>query len=152
MVDTRRAGVEDAAELIRLRTVMLEATGPWLAPGADILRRQLSDPADLVAAFVVDRPDGSGLAACAVGAIDERLPGPNDPTGLRGYVYNVATDPEYRRRGYSRACMGALLSWYGRRGVAAVDLRASPEGEPLYAALGFRRTAQPAMRRISPGR
>jgi GNAT superfamily N-acetyltransferase len=93
-----------------------------------------------------------GASACAVGAIDERLPGPRDPTGMRGYVYNVVTDPEYRRRGYSRACMAALLDWYGRRGVTCVDLRASPEGESVYTALGFRRTADPAMRRLSPGR
>ncbi|MEU7907307.1 GNAT family N-acetyltransferase [Actinoplanes sp. NPDC049118] len=152
MIDIRRAGAGDAGELMRLRTVMLEATGPWLEPGTAILRRRLGDPEDLLAAFVVDRPDGAGLAACAVGAIDERLPGPGDPTGLRGYVYNVATDPGYRRRGYSRACMAALLRWYDRRGVTAVDLRASPEAEPLYHALGFRRTGHPAMRRLSPGR
>jgi GNAT superfamily N-acetyltransferase len=152
MIDPRRAGADDAEELLRLRTVMLETTGPWLAAGAAILRRQLGDPSDLVAAYVLDRPDGPGLAACVVGAIDERLPGPHDPTGLRGYVYNVATDPRYRRRGYSRACMVGLLRWYGRRGVTAVDLRATPDGEPLYASLGFRRTKDPAMRLLSPGR
>jgi len=112
----------------------------------------LTDPADLLAAFVVDKPGEPGLAACVVGAIDQRLPGPNDPTGLRGYVYNVATDPEHRRRGYSRACMTALLDWYARRGIGAVDLRASAEGEPLYAALGFDRTRDPAMRLFIPAR
>ena len=105
-----------------------------------------------MAAFVADRPDGSGLAACAVGAIDQRLPGPNDPTGLRGYVLNVATDPAYRRRGLSRACLNAVLEWFGQRGVRAIDLRASAEGEPLYASLGFVRTREPGMRLISPAR
>jgi GNAT superfamily N-acetyltransferase len=159
MVDTRRAGGDDADELMRLRTVMLDsmrpgevAAGPWRAAGAAILRRQLGDPADRLAAFVVDRPDGPGLAACVVGAIDERLPGPSDPTGLRGYVYNVATDPAYRRRGYSRACMVALIDWYAGRGITAVDLRASREAEPIYTALGFKRTTDPAMRLFIPGR
>ena len=72
-----------------------------------------------------------------LGQVDQRLPGPSDPTGLRGYVYNVATDPAYRRRGLSRACMTALLEWFARSGAEVVDLRASPEGEPLYASLGF---------------
>ena len=100
----------------------------------------------------MDRPDGPGLAACVVGAVDQRQPGPRDTSGLRGYVYNVATDVAYRRRGFSRACMTALLDWYARRGITAVDLRASADGEPLYASLGFARTRDPAMRRISPAR
>jgi ribosomal protein S18 acetylase RimI-like enzyme len=94
-------------------------------------------------------PGDSGLVACVVGAIDERLPGPHNPTGWRGYVYNVATDPAYRRRGFSRACMQALLEWFAERGVGSVDLRASPDGEPLYTSLGFARTRDPAMRRVS---
>jgi GNAT superfamily N-acetyltransferase len=79
----------------------------------------------------------------------QRLPGPNDPTGLRGYVYNVATDAAYRRRGFSRACLRGLLDWFDDHGVGTVDLRASRDGEPLYASLGFVRTRDPAMRRVS---
>jgi len=140
---------------MRLRTVMMAGMpggrpapdGPWLTAGAELLRRQLADPADRVAAFVVDSPEG--LASCVVGAIDERLPAPHNPSPLRGYVYNVATDSAYRRRGFSRACMRALLAWFDDRGVKTVDLRASPDGEPLYTALGFSRTREPAMRWIS---
>ncbi|MFI7599711.1 GNAT family N-acetyltransferase [Actinoplanes sp. NPDC049681] len=153
MIDVRQAVPEDARELIRLRKVMLDSmgddpapSGEWERTGVTILERQLSGRDGMLAAFVVDRPDGTGLAVCVVGAVDQRLPNPRDPTGLRGYVYNVATDAAYRRRGYSRACMNALIDWYATRGVSAVDLRASAEGEPLYAALGFRRTDEPAMR------
>jgi GNAT superfamily N-acetyltransferase len=159
MIDTRRAGVGDAAELLRLRSVMLQAVRPggpdprsWIEPGIEVVRRLLDPGNRAMAAFVVDKPDGAGLAACVVGTIDQRLPGPNDPTGLRGYVLNVATDPGYRRRGFSRACMVALLDWYAQQGITAVDLRASAEGEPLYAALGFVRNREPGMRLIIPGR
>ncbi|AGL19464.1 GNAT family N-acetyltransferase [Actinoplanes sp. N902-109] len=149
MTTARPATAEDAPELIRLRAVMLRSMGdavpdgPWQQTGLELLRTGLGDT---LAAFVVDRPAGPGLAACAVGAVDQRLPGPSNPTGLRGYVYNVATDPEYRRRGYSRACMTALIDWYAGRGIRGIDLRASPDGLPLYESLGFRRTADPAMR------
>jgi ribosomal protein S18 acetylase RimI-like enzyme len=158
MNEVRRAKPEDAEELMRLRMVMLAGMpgatppepGPWLEAGADVLRRQLADPAERLAAFVVDAPDG--LAACVVGAIDERLPGPGGSSRWRGYIYNVATDPAFRRRGFSRACMQALLSWFAERGVEVVDLRASPDGEPLYTSLGFVRTKDPAMRRINAAR
>jgi len=153
MVDIRRAGPGDAEELMRLRGVMLAGmsgapavTGDWQRAGAEMLRTQLAGAEPSVAAFVADKGDEPGLAACVLGVVDQRLPGPNNPTGIRGYVYNVATDPAYRRRGLSRACMTALLEWFAQRGADVVDLRASPEGEPLYASLGFSRTADPAMR------
>jgi ribosomal protein S18 acetylase RimI-like enzyme len=147
MIDVRRAGPGDAEELMRLRAVMLgSGPGDWQRTGAELLRTQLVTEERTLAAFVADKGDEPGLAACVLGQVDQRLPGPNDPTGRRGYVYNVATDPAYRRRGLSRACMTALLEWFARSGAGVVDLRASPEGEPLYASLGFVRTADPAMR------
>ncbi|MEV6596008.1 GNAT family N-acetyltransferase [Actinoplanes sp. NPDC051346] len=157
MINARQATPADAGELMRLRKVMLDSmrpdpapSGDWERTGAAVLSQQLGDPAGMLAAFVVDRPDGTGLAACVVGAVDQRLPNPGDPTGLRGYVYNVATDPAHRRRGYSRACMIALIGWYATRGVSVVDLRATRDGEPLYTDLGFHRTDDPAMRLYVP--
>jgi ribosomal protein S18 acetylase RimI-like enzyme len=158
MIDVRRATPADADELMRLRVVMMSGMpgasppepGPWLEAGADLLRRRLAEPAAGLAAFVVDGE--KGLAACVVGVIEERLPGPRGPNPFKGYVFNVATDPAYRRRGYSRACMRALLGWFAERDVPIVDLRASPDGEPLYASLGFARTKDPAMRFVMPRR
>jgi hypothetical protein len=46
--------------------------------------------------------------------------------------------------------MRALLAWYRDHGVSHVDLRASRQGEPLYQALGFVRTRDPAMRLVFP--
>ena len=153
MVEVRRAGPADAGGLMELRGVMLGSVtdgtpvgGDWQRTGAAMLRERLAAAAPAMAAFVVQRIGEAGLAACAVGHVDQRLPGPSDPAGLRGYVSNVVTDPAYRRRGFSRACMTALLEWFAERGVRMVDLRASPEGEPLYASLGFVRTPDPAMR------
>ncbi len=155
MIEVRRGTVDDADELMRLRVVMLTgvsgaapAPGPWQRTGV----RLLADPSCAMTAFVVDDPDRPGrLAACVLGTVEQRLPGPRNPTGRVGYVFNVATDPDCRRRGYSRACLKALLDWYAEQGVTAVDLRASTAGEPLYASLGFRRVTEPNMRLSLPG-
>jgi GNAT superfamily N-acetyltransferase len=152
-MSARPAIPDDADELVRLRAVMLQTFGnpatwndDWRPFSRESLRRRLTGPDSSMAAFVVDRPDGSGLAACAVGIIEERLGNPSNPAGLVGYVFNVSTDPSHRRRGYARACMEALLEWFRSRGVGLVDLRASADGEPLYSDLGFTRTPDPAMR------
>ncbi|MFC7533671.1 GNAT family N-acetyltransferase [Actinoplanes sp. GCM10030250] len=148
----RRAREDDAAELVRLRAVMLRTfagadwTDDWCEPTRKSLARRLPEPSPTLVAFVVERPDGTGLAACAVGVVEERLGSPGNPEGLAGYVFSVSTDTDMRRRGYSRACMTALLDWFRERGVRTVDLRASVEGESLYESLGFRRTPDPAMR------
>lgn len=55
------------------------------------------------------------------------------------WVGMVLVHPEYRRRGIGRALLEGALEYLGRRGVACVGLDATPLGEPVYAALGFRR-------------
>jgi GNAT superfamily N-acetyltransferase len=168
----RRATATDAPELVRLRRMMLaEVDGAepapveWLATTEATLRQRLCDGDPMLAAFVIDkpeqpdqpdeqdrqdeqdRPDGRrAVAACAVGIVLDLLPSPGNASGQVGYVMNVATDPAYRRRGYSRACVQALVDWFAGRGVLTVDLRASSEGEPLYRDLGFRPMTWPGMR------
>ncbi|MFI9587472.1 GNAT family N-acetyltransferase [Streptomyces sp. NPDC052236] len=148
----RRATPADAEELVRLRKVMLDACkGPdpdvsWQPTTVEILRKRLADPDGDLAAFVVDRPGGGGPGACAVGTIEHRLGSPGNPTGTSGYVFSVATHPDQRRLGHSRACMEALLDWFRERGVVRIDLSASADAEQLYASLGFARSPDPAMR------
>ncbi|MEV4343867.1 GNAT family N-acetyltransferase [Actinoplanes sp. NPDC049596] len=151
-MSVRQARPGDAVELVRLRAMMLQGLersvawdDEWREPARQTLVDRLADPESTLTAFVVDK-EGGGLAACAVGTIEQRLGGPSDPEGRVGYVFSVVTEPAERRRGHSRACLTALLDWFRARGVHRVDLRASSEGEPLYESLGFRRTRDPAMR------
>ncbi|GAB3808527.1 GNAT family N-acetyltransferase [Micromonospora zhanjiangensis] len=159
MIEVRAAGPDDAAELVRLRGVLLTRTGgrapapgEWQRLAAQTLRERLAGPDTdaTMAAYVVDAPDRPGaLVACAVGTIESRLGGPENPSGRVGYLFNVATDPGHRRRGYARACVAELLSWYRRRDVRKIDLSATAEAEPLYRSLGFTRRSEPAMRLTS---
>lgn len=87
--------------------------------------------------FVIDALDGNGLAASAIGAVDERLPSERNPSGRSGYVYGVCTEKRYRRRGYSRLVMEALIDWYAEQGIPRIELHASEFGEGLYRDLGF---------------
>ena len=118
----------------------------WQQDAIAALRKHLSEPDGTMTAFVVDMPDAPGLASCAIGVVDTRLPSPHNPTGESGYVMSVATDPAYRRRGYSRACMRALLGWFGEHRVTSVMLNASADGQPLYTELGFAFSGDPMMR------
>jgi GNAT superfamily N-acetyltransferase len=157
MVEARRCGAQDASELIRLREMLLtelSGGGPaaraWQSAAEATLRHHLASADGTWAAFAVDQSSAHRLAACALGVIEQRLGSPANPSGRVGCVFNVVTDPAYRRRGYARTCMRALLAWYRERGVRCVDLRATKQAEPIYEDLGFLRTADPAMRLLLP--
>jgi GNAT superfamily N-acetyltransferase len=152
MVDVRRAVKDDIEELVRLRALLVEDLGGeffnpsgadagWRERCAVMLEEQLT-AADM-RILVVDGNDG--LAACGVGTIERRLPGPHLPSGWVGFVLNVVTDPGYRRRGYSRAIMQGLLDWFRESGVSRVDLHASSQSEPLYRSLGFDNHPDPSL-------
>ena len=145
----RRAVPGDEGEIIRLRHQMALAVFGTAPPPEDdpnhvaALKKTRTwlegGDAAGTACFVIDAPDADvpGLAASAIGAIDERLPSDRNPSGRSGYVYGVCTDGRYRRRGYSRLVMQALIDWYTAQGVPRIELHASEHGEALYRELGF---------------
>ncbi|MBK6010090.1 GNAT family N-acetyltransferase [Streptomyces sp. MBT53] len=149
----RQAVEYDLVELVRLRVLLFEdlggdffnspsTDGDWLDALAVVLKEQLT--ADTVRILVVDGDDGT-LAACGIGTVEQRLPGPHLRNGRTGHVLGVVTDPAHRRRGHSRSIMRGLLDWFRDSGVARVDLHASAEGEPLYRGLGFTEHPDPSL-------
>ncbi|MER7967486.1 MULTISPECIES: GNAT family N-acetyltransferase [unclassified Streptomyces] len=153
MTLARRALPADAPEVLRLRQVMIDSMtgdpGPtgWQDTSLPALRARLAEPDGAFAAFVVDHPERPGaLASLAAGTLDYRIGKEGDGAdGLVGHVFSVATDPDARRRGCSRACVTALLEWLRARGARRVRLTASAEGAPLYASLGFRPRPDPLL-------
>jgi hypothetical protein len=95
----RRAGVEDAAALMRLRVVMFKAMGvptgetdaAWRPAAEAWFAERLAQPTRF-AAFVVDDPS-LGVTSAACGICDDKAPGPRVPSGAHGQVFNIATDP-----------------------------------------------------------
>jgi GNAT superfamily N-acetyltransferase len=148
----RRAVAADAAALTSLRELMLSDMG-MLAAGGDPgwrdkaeawFARRLDDKDDF-AAFVIEDP-GLGVVSCAAGVCDRHAPGPGNPGGVQGLVFNMSTDPRCRRRGYARACLDALLAWFRDETQARViNLNATSDGTALYRELGFTEPRYPAL-------
>jgi ribosomal protein S18 acetylase RimI-like enzyme len=59
-------------------------------------------------------------------------------SGDSGGIYNVATLPEYRRRGLAMIVVRELIRAAHDAGVDQVSLLATPVGRPLYLRCGFR--------------
>lgn len=138
MATLRRATVDDAEALTRLRGFMHEAMGDeltheWRLRCESDFRRRLA--MEDFAAFVVEE-DGQ-LVSCGVGWLEEHLPSPYQLDGRRGHVSSMSTHPAYRSRGLGRMVLQALMGWFAEQVIPRVDLRATPYGEPLYVSEGF---------------
>ena len=148
----RRAIAADAAALTRLRELMLADMGALAAeadPGwrekAEAWFVQRLDAKDEFAAFVIEHPE-LGVVSCAAGVCDRHAPGPANPGGVQGHVFNMSTDPACRRYGYARACLDALLAWFRDETEARViNLNAAGDGIALYRSLGFTEPRFPAL-------
>ncbi len=148
-MEARRATVDDIDELVRLRQVMFDALrgdhlagDGWQGPARAVLRTGLVDGS--VVAFLVDGPDGSPVSA-GIGTVAQRVPGPANLTGRVGFVQSMATEPAHRRQGLGRAVFTALMEWFASKGIVAVDLHSSADGEVLYRSFGFREGDHPEL-------
>ncbi|MDX2969882.1 GNAT family N-acetyltransferase [Kribbella solani] len=152
-IQVRRATPADAESLVRLRALMLAAMGnevggpdaPWQLAARDWFADQLKSP-DTFAAYVAEDPV-AGVVAGAAGSVDAHAPGPHDQSGVRGHLYNVSTEPDFRRRGLARACVVAVMDWFrDEAAVGQVELHATDDGIDLYRDLGFIETRFPTLR------
>ena len=57
--------------------------------------------------------------------------------GLFGDVLSVYTEPEYRGRGLCTQLMKNLVEYGRARGLGRIDLKATDDGYPVYAKVGF---------------
>ena len=136
-----RAAFSDIPELTELRLLYLtEDLGELSETDADAIRKTL--PGDLQAhlnkdLFVYVLRDSGRIAACAWLLVVEKPMSPRFLNGKTGTVLNVYTRPAFRRRGYGRAVMEALLADAREMELCTVELKATEDGVPLYKAVGF---------------
>ncbi|MFF1907247.1 GNAT family N-acetyltransferase [Kitasatospora sp. NPDC058218] len=142
----RQALPSDAAELTRLRLVMLHSAGvvppePWRLECERWFADRLADD-QRFAAFVIDNGAGR-LVSCAVGQYTDRMPRPGQGPHV-GHIASVATDPDHRRQGHARLVVVAVHDWLAASGCSQINLTASPEAEHLYRSLSYADVAGPA--------
>ncbi len=135
------AAAEDIRELTDLRLEYLrEDFGALDAGTAAAIRERLPDyfrahlGRDLFACVI--RADDA-IASCAFLLVVEKPMSPAFPNGRTGTVLNVYTRPPFRRRGYARDVVRALLAVAEEQALSTVELKATDDGYPLYRSVGF---------------
>jgi ribosomal protein S18 acetylase RimI-like enzyme len=141
---TRRATARDAATLAELRDELFRELDPAAAARAPAGFAALcaSQFAALLAgdgarAWLAQAADGASVGT-AVLLLFPRLPTPALPPDREGYLLNVYTRPAWRGRGVASALVAAAVADARALGLARIRLHATAEGQPVYAAAGFR--------------
>jgi ribosomal protein S18 acetylase RimI-like enzyme len=149
----RRATADDMPIIIFHRCAMFEDMGIRDRVALDAMNAAFADwvkskieRGDYRGWFVID--DRCAVLAGVGLWLQENLPSPRDSSNRRGYVLNVYTVPEHRRRGYARRLMGAVMKYIREQGIRTVVLHASDAGRTLYESLGMRLTNE--MRIVLP--
>lgn len=86
--------------------------------------------------------DGGRVVAGVLMLMKESIPTPVTPLAVRGYLFNVYTEPTHRRRGFGARLTDAALELARELGLEIVELHASLEAEPMYQRLGFVPTSE----------
>jgi GNAT superfamily N-acetyltransferase len=90
---------------------------------------------------VLAESEGTVVAGALI-QFKEALPNPLSPQAVRGYLFNVYTDPAFRSRGLARRMTIALLDVAKAQGVGMVELHASKNAETMYRSMGFEPTPE----------
>ena len=140
-----KAGMEDVEALVKMRLSFLtEDNGSLDDQDIAAINRELPGyfqehlNKDL---FVYTIKDEQIMVSCAFLLIVEKPMSPAFINGRTGIVLNVYTCPAYRRRGYAKTIMEALLSEAKRMEISAIELKATVDGYPLYRSVGFHEDA-----------
>jgi ribosomal protein S18 acetylase RimI-like enzyme len=115
----------------RIRKIV-QAFVPWVA---DAIRN------GRYIAWLVEAENGD-LVAIAGMLLLEWPPNTRDLNPVRGYIMNVWTHPDYRRRGLARRLMETALAEARRRNIKVTALHASDEGRELYEQLGYKKSRE----------
>lgn len=65
------------------------------------------------------------------------MPTFDHPTGKRGHLMNVYSNPDYRRKGIGKTMVQLLIDEGKKKGITEISLDATQMGEKLYSAMGF---------------
>lgn len=72
-----------------------------------------------------------------------------NPKGLWGYVMNMFTLPDHRRKGVCKAVLDALVAEGEARGCRCFELHATEMGQPIYEREGFQPHIEPTLRKYT---
>ncbi len=86
--------------------------------------------------------DEGRAVASVLMLLKETVPTPVTPLSVRGYLFNVYTEPAHRRQGLAARLTDAALDLARELGIEIMELHASLEADGMYQRMGFAPTSE----------
>lgn len=152
-ISYHKAGIEDVNALVDNRILFaLELSGVQNEDVVLSLRNQMTDyfskaTANNSCISFIAKYDG---IVAGIGSVHLReMPGNfKNPSGKWGYIMNMYTVPEFRRKGVCKNILNLLVEEGKKYGITAFELHATKEGEKVYAQEGFIHHNEPTLRKF----
>ena len=134
----RLAIKEDIPLLIELRKRQLidEGQNPDVNMDQELVKFFNNHFADNTLVEWVAEEDGKIVGTAAI-LLFEFPPAFTNPSGIKGYITNMYTAPEYRGQGLASELLKKVLDEARSRSVKNILLAASDMGKPVYKKVGF---------------
>ena len=152
-ISYHKASKDDVSTLVEHRIMFaLEIFGSQNETAIQLLRTQMTS---YFKKAMLDHSCISFIAKCdeivaGIGSIHFReMPGNfKNPSGKWGYIINMYTVPEFRRKGICKNILNLLVEEGQKIGVTAFELHATKEGEKVYIQEGFTLHHEPTFRKF----
>lgn len=149
-----KATINDTSILVENRILFaLELSGGQNQEAIQALSKQMTN---YFSKAIADNTCISFIAKCdgivaGIGSIHLReTPGNfKNPTGKWGYIMNMYTVPNFRRKGICKDILNLLVEEGKKNGITAFELHATIEGELVYKQNGFEIHNEPTYRKFT---
>lgn len=147
------ATIDDVSALVNHRILFaLELSG---VQNEDVIQSLRSQMTHYFSNAILENTCISVIAKCdgkvaGIGFVHLReMPGNfKNPSGKWGYIMNMYTVPEFRRKGICKNILILLLEEGKKYGYHAFELHATKEGEKVYVREGFTHHDEPTLRKF----
>ncbi len=153
-INYHKATINDISALVDNRILFaLELSGEQNEEVIQSLRSQMTK---YFSKATLENSCISFIAKCdgrvaGIGSVHIReMPGNfKNPSGKWGYIMNMYTIPEYRRKGICKNILNLLVEEGNKYGVNAFELHATADGEKVYIQEGFIHHNEPTLRKFT---
>lgn len=141
MISIRRAKKEDVEVFVRLRMELFKELGE-IVQDTDTVALEATTKEyymkNINHNFICWLAEYNGQVVGSSGFnIFQRLPYEGNLSGLQGYIMNIYTLPEYRRKGIATYIVKEIINYSRKSEIKKLWLHASDEGKYVYNKLGF---------------
>ena len=140
MIEYRRADITDLDALVEQRLCFFRDTKPDM--DTESLRESVRNyyaetiPTGECVYWLVS--ENNRVIGGGGWALRRHAPGYQLRNGISVYVFNMYTEPAYRKQGIAREIMLRLMDDAHQRGISRIDLHATELGRTVYEKLGFK--------------